>query len=55
MRRKPLEERVRWRQGQVEGMGTGDEAVNRDSKGVEKGKSWRVGFGVGSLDEAADE
>ena len=55
MRRKPLEERGRWRQGQAEGMGTGDEVVNRGSKDVGKEKSWCVGFGVVSLDEAVDE
>ena len=35
-------------------MATGDEAVHPGLKGVEKGMSWRVGFGVESRDAAVD-
>ena len=39
VRNTPLEERGRWRQGLAESMETGDGAVDRDSKDVEKGRS----------------
>ena len=48
------EGRDRSRQGAAENMGTGDGAVHPDSKGVEKGMSWRVDFGVENLDAAVD-
>ena len=48
------EDRDRWRQELTENMGTGGGAVYPDSKGVEKGMSWRVDFGVENRDAAAD-
>lgn len=55
MRSIPLEERDRWYQRLTGSMGTDAGAVDRGSKSVERGMSWRVDSGVGSRDAAVDE
>lgn len=51
----PLEERGRSCQGLAESRRAEDGVVDRGSRNVEKGMSWRVDSGVGSRDAAVDE